>query len=577
MLIKRIYSLLLILLSSIIVLHATETVSVSDSIRNLLPHLKGQELLQCHSNLCRLAAAEDNADEELACLRAYIAEAHRQENAEEEGHARCMQIMCYYNYNMHDSAILALPINLEFMSKHQLWDHYYNSWDIIVEIYIYQDKLQMALLEAEKMYADARKNKSNYGLGVSAYCMGGIYQTMQRFQEAVKSLEESIEYLSKEEDISLLLSAYNALGEALDGLSNYDNLRTITIEWKAVLDKYKREAEAKGHTPSLNGRYLYCTLAVAIAEIETEHYDKASILLDHAQTLAQGRKQIARYKLLQVQARYFAATKQYEKAIDCNKENIAILTYFGDSISMLTVELQQAEFMLNAGNYKEAALLYKNLIPRKDKLRNSELTTQLDELSTIYEVDKLTLKNKIATNWLYFTLVGSFLLFVIVFLYIIYTIRLRRKNRVLYEAIAQMKKTQNDQFTTRELIPDDKLSGEEILYRKLCKLMQEEKAFLDSQVKREDIAEKLGTNHTYLTDSIKKNTDGQTFTEYLNLYRLRHAATVLAENQSIPINEIGDISGFSSRSTFNRLFRDSYGMSPSEYKAISKEKMIRRD
>ncbi|WP_373828215.1 helix-turn-helix domain-containing protein, partial [Bacteroides heparinolyticus] len=33
-------------------------------------------------------------------------------------------------------------------------------------------------------------------------------------------------------------------------------------------------------------------------------------------------------------------------------------------------------------------------------------------------------------------------------------------------------------------------------------------------------------------------------------------------------------SGFNSRATFNRCFRACYGMSPSEYKVISKEKKM---
>ena len=62
----------------------------------------------------------------------------------------------------------------------------------------------------------------------------------------------------------------------------------------------------------------------------------------------------------------------------------------------------QNKLLLSAGQYKEAAEVYKKIIPRKDKLRNRELSVQLDELRTIYEVDKLTLKNEITTNRLYF-------------------------------------------------------------------------------------------------------------------------------------------------------------------------------
>ena len=367
------------ILLSVLVLALLATVSIcsieanntADSIRMQMKHLTGEHLLQAHSNLCRLAAGEDNIDNELAVLSAYIDEASRQNNVEAEGQARSMQMMCYYNYDMVDSLKSALPNNLTFMGMHDLWDHYYNSWNTLVELYIYDNNLQTAQLEADKMYADAKKNKSNYGIGVSAYCMGSIYQTMQRFVEAKHSLVESVVALTKEEDISLLLSVYNALGETLDGLGQYEELRSMTSEWKSVLDNYKQKAEALGYTPSLNGRYLYCTLAAAVAEIETDQYDKAAELLHEAEVFAEGRNPVYRYKFLQIQARYYAATKQYDKAITSNNENMDILLSVGDSVSLLTVELQQAHLLHAAGQHKEAAELYKKIIPRKDKDRKS--------------------------------------------------------------------------------------------------------------------------------------------------------------------------------------------------------------
>ena len=571
---RTLFATLVILLTVTIFTCSVKANEVADSIRMQMEHLSGQELLQAHSNLCRLAAGEDNLDNELATLRAYINESNSQGNVEAEGQARSMQIMCFYNYGLPDSLTKALPVNLTFMGEHGLWDHYYNSWNTLVELYIYEDKLQKALREAEKMYADAKENQSNYGIGVSAYCMGSIYQTMQRFTEAAKALEESVQTLSKEDDISLLLSAYNALGETLDGLGEYEQLRSMTAEWKSVLDKYKYEALAKGYTPSLNGRYLYCTLAAAVAEIETEQYDKAADLLSKAEVFAEGRNLISRYKLLQVKARYYAATKQYDKAIAYNKENMAILLSVGDSISLLTVELQQAEFLLAAGQHKESAELYKKIIPRKDELRNSELTAQLDELHTIYEVDKLTLKNKISTHRLYFLFVFIVLLLIVMILYIIYNRRLSHKNRKLFDTIAQSQKTEDLLCVSKKQVVKKKLSSEEILFHKLSKLMQDEHLFKDHNIRRDDLASMLSTNRTYLANAIKKCADDLTFTEYLNRHRLRHAANLLTNNPDLNIYEVGDESGFNSRSTYYRLFREYYGMSPSEYRAISKEKKI---
>ena len=443
---------------------------------------------------------------------------------------------------------------------------------MLIESYLYEDKVQTALFEAQKMYADARKRKSNYGLGTSTYGMACIYQTMGRFREAEKTIEESIAALSKSDEISQLLSAYNVLGETLDGLRKYEKLRAKCVAWKAVIDKYKNEALRKGYTPSLNGRYLYCTLATAVAELETGHYGRAKELLQLADKYAEGRKAVARFKLLQVKARYYAATKQYDRAIACNNENIGIMTAAGDSVSLLTVQMQQADLYTQAGRYKEAAELYSLVIPHKDKLRNTELAKQLDELRTIFEVDKLTLRNEVITTRLYLSLIIVALLLATVVLYIIYTRRLRRKNRALYDSILLYRKADSDMETAARLVPEEELDREGQIYRRVCELMQKEKVYKDTELNRDILSKRIGTNAVYITNAVRKYADGATVNEFINGYRLRHAASLLTNNPDLNINEVEYRSGFNSRATFNRCFRAFFGMSPSEYKAVSKEK-----
>lgn len=544
----------------------------ADSIRKEMKHLKGEKLLQAYHHLCRLAASEDNMGYELRCIREYLAESLRQKDKEAEAQARVTQLYCYYNYEMTDSISYYLPEILSAMKKNGTWDYYYNAWNVLIESYLYEDKVQTALFEAQKMYADARKRKSNYGLGTSTYGMACIYQTMGRFREAEKTIEESIAALSKADEISQLLSAYNVLGETLDGLRKYEKLRKKCAEWKAVIDKYKNEALRKGYTPSLNGRYLYCTLATAVAELETGHYDRAKELLQLADKYAEGRKAVARFKFLQVKARYYAATKQYDRAIACNNENMDIMTAAGDSVSLLTVQMQQADLYTQAGRYKEAAELYRLVIPHKDKLRNTELAKQLDELRTIFEVDKLTLRNEVITTRLYLSLIIVALLLATVVLYIIYTRRLRRKNRALYDSILLYRKAESDMETAARLVPEEELDREGKIYRRLCELMQKEKVYKDTELNRDILSKRIGTNAVYITNAVRKYADGATVNEFINGYRLRHAASLLTNNPDLNINEVEYRSGFNSRATFNRCFRTFFGMSPSEYKAVSKEK-----
>ncbi len=570
---RRIASVLFILTLS---MGSVCAVTSADSIRREMNRLGGKELLRAHSNLCRLAAAQDDMQYELRCIREFLAEALKQKDAEAEGMARVRQLYCYCNYDKPDSILFYLPEALKSLKKNKTWDYYYNAWSVLVERYIYEEKLQTALLEARKMYADAHTANSNYGLGVSSYDIGSIYQTMGRFREAEKSLTESIAALSKEEDISQLLSAYNALGETLDGLGEYDKLRAIAGEWKSVLDKYREEALRKGYTQPLNGRYLYCTLAAAVAEIETANYSKADELLKQAEIYAEGRKAVARFKLLQVQARYYAATRQYDEAIACNRKNMEIIAASGDSVSLLTVQTQQAEFLLKAGRYKEAAELYNEILPHKDRLRTTELANQLDELHTVFEVDKLTLRSKVITTRFYLSLVIGMLLLLALVLYIIYTRRLRRKNRALYDSILQYRRVQDEAEGSVRAIPEEQLDREGRLYRQLCKLMQTEEVYKDATLNRDILAERLGTNSVYLADAVRKYADGATVNEFINSYRLRRAASLLIDNPDLNINEVEYRSGFNSRSTFNRCFRACYGMSPSEYKVISKEKKMEK-
>ncbi len=53
------------------------------------------------------------------------------------------------------------------------------------------------------------------------------------------------------------------------------------------------------------------------------------------------------------------------------------------------------------------------------------------------------------------------------------------------------------------------------------------------------------------------------FTEYLTQYRIEKAKLMLSDHSS---SEVAELCGFSSQSNFSRVFRESVGISPSEYK-----------
>ena len=75
-------------------------------------------------------------------------------------------------------------------------------------------------------------------------------------------------------------------------------------------------------------------------------------------------------------------------------------------------------------------------------------------------------------------------------------------------------------------------------------------------------------NAQYIGRLFKKEV-GMSFADYVNTVRLEKAANLLAKTER-KIIDVAMLSGFQNVSYFNRLFRNKYGLSPSEYRKREK-------
>ena len=144
-------------------------------------------------------------------------------------------------------------------------------------------------------------------------------------------------------------------------------------------------------------------------------------------------------------------------------------------------------------------------------------------------------------------------------------LRLKEKNRQLYETVQQMLQEQE-----KSLAPVENLSASEQLYHKICQLMREQQPYTDGDLNREALAQMLGTNYNAVASAIKENADGQTLSEFLDDWRIRHAAALLRDTDE-PMGLVAEMSGFRSRSHFNTLFREKFKFTPREYSKLARE------
>ena len=112
--------------------------------------------------------------------------------------------------------------------------------------------------------------------------------------------------------------------------------------------------------------------------------------------------------------------------------------------------------------------------------------------------------------------------------------------------------------------PDDAPDSAELMQR-LDQLMEEQRLFLKPDLKVTEVASALGTSRTVLSNSIKTH-HNCTFPQFVNTYRIAYAQELMRTQPNLKMTEVYMASGFSSETSFYRIFKSITGFTPTERK-----------
>ena len=124
--------------------------------------------------------------------------------------------------------------------------------------------------------------------------------------------------------------------------------------------------------------------------------------------------------------------------------------------------------------------------------------------------------------------------------------------------------------------PDDEEQYSSDIYSSIAEhldsCMNESKLYLNPKLTLQDVSTAIGTNRTYLSDYLN-HVLNTSFYEYVNELRVRTACGIMdamnSENRR-SMQEVAEMSGFNSISTFYRAFVKIMGVTPSQYAAKNK-------
>lgn len=112
------------------------------------------------------------------------------------------------------------------------------------------------------------------------------------------------------------------------------------------------------------------------------------------------------------------------------------------------------------------------------------------------------------------------------------------------------------------------LSDDDIntIFLEIKELFESEKTYLEPQLKIDAIAKRLNTTTNRISQIINTKSD-KPFYDFVNTYRVEHFKKLLVnpENRKYTILAMGIESGFNSKASLNRIFKEHVGKSPKQF------------
>ncbi len=272
--------------------------------------------------------------------------------------------------------------------QHGFYDLYFDAKRWLIELHFQNEEVELGLHEAQKMAAEAQQVNNDHGLIAADICLLSGYIITLQNEKALKVAQEAhalispndpplnrinnlmrimviYSYLQYDEGvlnaINELKLAYNQIDPAIQ--SAYTNiLMSIESNYVVYYTRCNQLEQAREH--------------LALMEAYNRPFYYTSAKVDR----------------LNAYAEYYRQNKEYDKALAA-RDSIIILAqnYPGEIIIQ---NKKRADILIDAGRMEDALPLYQRAILQNDSINRSISQKQMDQIQSIYNVDKLLLEKE---------------------------------------------------------------------------------------------------------------------------------------------------------------------------------------
>lgn len=308
---------------------------------------------------------------------------------------------------------------------------------------------------------------------------------------------------------------------------------------------------------------------------------------------------------------YLMGRRRYDEAIRLYEPREQFLIEHGDTINyhMMAIKRTLGQAYEARGDYKRAATYFEALAVLTDSLKRREQQSAAMDLAIANEVHEKEqqLQAKDARLRIHNILLVSALSIVLLLVVMLwrnlnYMYTIRRKNKAMVDTVAGMlvykerllyaggqaepgvrnaaapeagypgggdgsDKDDDAGEGGAQIPPGEDGCGRKVLelFDQLDRKINEKMLFLNPGLSREDLMRLINISKNQIAQVIQAGT-GTNLAGYLNGLRMEYAARLLIRYPEYTVNAIAQEAGIPNLSSFHRLFKNQYGMTPSEFR-----------
>jgi AraC-like DNA-binding protein len=553
--------------------------SIEDSLLVILPESDGE---------ARLKIIHKLQEQELYQPKSYyyndlmLEEAEKQKNNKYKSIALTNRV-AYHRFAELDTLLHYARIAEDFSSQNKFYKDLFLTKQMIVLHYLGRGYYSLGRGTAQEMYEEAKKIGNKQAMLMSLVALGDAYRWLGQDDESIQYIKEArLLYEPTEEAPYKILECYVGL------ISAYIN-KSAESETSLYLDSLRTE------TPKIKKAYPLYNLAdfeIILPLCYAHHYinenclDEALEKIEEAEKIIKENGEIAYYTFLlnQMKMGYYFVRKDEEKAMyyydicyTYSKENHL-------ETSIRTLLKFKADFLYGKGWYEEASQAYRNLQAHTDSVNRESYLYEFEQIRMDYELDKrereiIQQKKELNLRFSFNLILGILSVSLLITIAIIWKVlrAIKHKNFLLFNRIKELTQTKMELLAFKEtmrLKMDPILSSvsdsQNTLYERVEEYMDTEKPYINSDYGRKNLTADMNTNEVYLSKAIRSAVN-MTIQEYINSQRIEYAKILLLQDMNQTIETVAMDAGFTTIRNFYRLFKDAYGMSPSEFRNYVRE------